>query len=582
MQEENLKVSLQEESKEESVAPVEAIDTGSEDTRTKIDKWELLQYVGLGLCAFQLIITVIFAVLCYQSVLPKDIVFLVTSVMILLVAAFTLLQRWRIPGIVSKVVSLIISIVLIVGCGYLHATNRGIGNITEDVHKHTDEISVFVKADSGITELDPHANVTVGLMKNTYGTVEQAVVEYEKKYNITINPTVYTSISELFLSLLSGEINVAICDSESLGLLGEAEGFEGIGEQIKEIASIEVTVIVEEDTNAIPRPQGGAAGGIQPTGPGTQVGHPSQQPTAEPTGELSPTPTGATAPEPTKTPDLNYLGYDPYVPWTEYHTGNDHVFTVLINGVDQHKGFVGRGDVNILVTINTKTHQIFMLTTPRDSYVPISCFDWQYDKLTHATSIGGVKAAMATLTNLYGVNCDYYFRVNFSGVEALINAIGGVTVISDSSFTTCYGQQIVKGPNTLNGIEALGFARTRYNVPGGEPSRGIHQMEVIRAVIEKCTKSTALLTNYADVMAAAGKNMATSMPTEKISSLISNQISTLQGWDVVSYNITDSATGLYASYALHANAWMFVPDYNSVGKARDYFHQIYNDQIIVK
>ncbi len=571
-----------EESKAEAIAAAPVDNTASADVKAdnKTDKWEILQYVGLGLCGLQLIITVIFAVLCYRSVLPKDIVFFGTSVLILMVAAFTLLQRWRIPGIVSKVVSVILSVVLIIGCNYVYATNKGIGTITDNPNKHTDEISVFVKSDSGITELRPEDNHIVGLMKNTYGTVEQAVKEYEVKYHIEINPVVYSSASELFTALMNDDINVAICDSEVLGLLVEAEGFEELGTIVTEIASTEVTVIVSAEGKPVgtPKPVGGVIPTAYPTGAAGVTLPPSETPvvTQDPSVDATPTP------KPTK--KLNYLTYDPYVPYTEYHTGNDHVFTVLINGVDNEKngGMSGRGDVNIMITINTKTHQIFMVTIQRDAYLPISCFNWQYDKLTHATSIGGVQAAMDTLTNLYGVNCDYYFRVNFTGAVQLIDAIGGVTVNSDSSFTTYNGYKITKGPNTLNGTQALGFVRTRYGVSGGEASRGLHQMEVIRAAIEKCTHSTTLLTNYSQIMAAAGKNMKTSMPEKMISSLISNQISTLQGWDVVSYNVTDSKTGSYASYALKANAWMSIPDYNSVGKAREYFSQIYHDQIIKK
>lgn len=582
MQEENLKTSLPEESKDNSKA-------SSDSVTTKFDIWEILQYVGLGLCLVQLIITVVFAVLCFKSVLPIKLVLALFSALLSICAIFILLQRWRIPGIVTKVLSLAVSVLLIVGCVTLNTTNKGIGSITETELKHTDVISVFVKSDSGITELSADRQLIYGVMNNSYGTVEMAVATLEEKYSIKINFVTYSNAAELFKDLRDEVIDVAICDGDILGLLAEAEGFEGLSEAIKEITSTEVTVVVKDEV----KPQGTPTPAIPVIPTNRPTEQPGISPTGDPAGNVTATPdvtgepsvTGEPTEDITPTPTsypLNYLGYDPYVPYTKYHTGNDHVYTILVNGVDQYEGFIGRGDVNIMVTVNTLTHQILMVTTPRDSYLPISCFDWQYDKLTHATALGGVKAAMQTLTNLYGVNCDYYFRVNFGGFVQLIDAIGGVTVYSDYDFDTEVGYIIHKGANELNGLQALAFARARHLVPGGEPSRGIHQMEVIRAIIEKCTKSTALLSNYAGVMAAAGNNMKTSVPESMIVALINNQIATLQGWDVVSYDIKHTDGGLYASYALNANAYMSIPDYNSVGVARDYFDQIYNDKIIVK
>ena len=62
-------------------------------------------------------------------------------------------------------------------------------------------------------------------------------------------------------------------------------------------------------------------------------------------------------------------------------------------------------DVNILITVNTKTRQILMINTPRDFYVPLSISNGVKDKLTHAGCYG-IQVSVDTLEMLYGVNIE--------------------------------------------------------------------------------------------------------------------------------------------------------------------------------
>ena len=112
------------------------------------------------------------------------------------------------------------------------------------------------------------------------------------------------------------------------------------------------------------------------------------------------------------------------------------IFTVFISGIDSRSGLVAksRSDVNILASVNTATHKVVLISTPRDYYVPLSISGGAKDKLTHA-GIYGIDVSMDTMAMLYDVNVDYYFRVNFSGFEDIIDALGGVTVNSDYAFT---------------------------------------------------------------------------------------------------------------------------------------------------
>ena len=73
-------------------------------------------------------------------------------------------------------------------------------------------------------------------------------------------------------------------------------------------------------------------------------------------------------------------------------------FNVYITGIDTYGSIatVSRSDVNMIVSINPKTHQILMTGVPRDFYIPQVCQDNQLDKLTH-TGIFGVDCTLKSV-----------------------------------------------------------------------------------------------------------------------------------------------------------------------------------------
>jgi LCP family protein required for cell wall assembly len=163
---------------------------------------------------------------------------------------------------------------------------------------------------------------------------------------------------------------------------------------------------------------------------------------------------------------------------------------VYISGMDTwgHISVASRSDVNILAAVNPQTKQILLVSTPRDYYVPLSISGGAKDKLTHA-GIYGIDVSEDTMEMLYDVDIDYYFKLNFSGFEGLIDAMGGITVWSDYDFTVDPIKHYVVGENQLTGLEALAFARERHAFAGGDRQRGTNQMNVIQSVIDKmCSK----------------------------------------------------------------------------------------------
>ena len=217
----------------------------------------------------------------------------------------------------------------------------------------------------------------------------------------------------------------------------------------------------------------------------------------------------------------------------------DDTFTVYISGIDVYGDIStsSRSDVNIIAVVNPTSHQILLVTTPRDYYVQIPGISGgQCDKLTHA-GIYGVDASMATLAQLYNTQIDFYSRVNFTSLVQIVDALGGVDVDSPQTFTTSEDSglvmNVVQGMNHFTGEQALAFSRERQNVEGGDNQRGVDQQLVITAMIKKML-SPAMLTGANGIISSVSGNIDTNMSQEQIQQLIKTQLDTNPTWSIKS------------------------------------------------
>ena len=252
-------------------------------------------------------------------------------------------------------------------------------------------------------------------------------------------------------------------------------------------------------------------------------------------------------------------------------------FKVYISGIDCYGSIArrSRSDVNILATVNTKTGQILLLSTPRDYFVPLSISNGVPDKLTHA-GIYGINVSKDTLAMLYDTKIDYYFRVNFDGFKDIIDALGGVTVESKYAFST-QNFYFNKGKNEMNGIAALEFARERYHLAGGDRNRGENQMAVIRAVIDKAI-SPALLKNYTGVLNSISGSFETNVPYQTIADLVKNQLDKGTKWNVTSYSVNGTGASR-RTYSGGYFAYVMIPDDSTVAHAKMLIKQVKDGQV---
>ena len=246
-------------------------------------------------------------------------------------------------------------------------------------------------------------------------------------------------------------------------------------------------------------------------------------------------------------------------------------FNVYVSGIDTYGPIssVSRSDVNILMTVNRDSKKILLTTTPRDSYVPIADGgNNQKDKLTHA-GIYGVDSSIHTLENLYGVDINYYVRLNFTSFLKLIDLLGGVDVYNDQEFTSRHGKfHFPVGNVHLDSEQALGFVRERYSLADGDRDRGRNQQKVIVAIIQKLT-STEALKNYSDIIQGLQDSLQTNMPIETMMDLVNAQLESGGSYKVNSQDLKGTGRMGLPSYAMpDSNLYMMEIDDSSLAAAK--------------
>ena len=246
-------------------------------------------------------------------------------------------------------------------------------------------------------------------------------------------------------------------------------------------------------------------------------------------------------------------------------------FNVYVSGIDTYGPIssVSRSDVNILMTVNRDSKKILLTTTPRDSYVPIADGgNNQKDKLTHA-GIYGVDSSIHTLENLYGVDINYYVRLNFTSFLKLIDLLGGVDVYNDQEFTSLHGKfHFPVGNVHLDSEQALGFVRERYSLADGDRDRGRNQQKVIVAIIQKLT-STEALKNYSDILQGLQDSLQTNMPIETMIDLVNTQLESGGSYKVNSQDLKGTGQMGLPSYAMpDSNLYMMEIDDSSLAAAK--------------
>ena len=475
-------------------------------------------------------LTLFMAILVKTQLLPTKLLLLAGGLFLLFVLLVFLLTRNARrtgPMITGCVMTILLLVVMMVGTPYLTKAISVLDNMT-GVGVEMADMGVYVKQDSPVQSLADIPGKNVGILdvldrENTNMALEDIQAEVG-----SLNIVEYPGLGELMDGLFAGESEAIVINIAYLDLLTDMEGYADAYAQLREIYTQQTETVIENAQTE---------------------------------------------------KDDNWNIMDLFGGSEAEDEKSDRVFTMYISGIDSRSGLIAksRSDVNILATVNVDTRQVLLVSTPRDYYVPLPISNGQPDKLTHA-GIYGVDVSIGALEMLYNTEIDYYFRVNFSGFEKIIDALGGVTVNSAVSFSTGGGYYFQEGENHLDGAAALAFARERYNVSGGDRQRGENQMAVIKAVINKAM-SPAILSSYADLMESVSGNFETSMPYDVIAELVRDQLDKGGSWNIVSCSV-DGYGDSRRPYSMSENAYVMIPNQETVDAAIAKINQVKNGEIV--
>ena len=248
-------------------------------------------------------------------------------------------------------------------------------------------------------------------------------------------------------------------------------------------------------------------------------------------------------------------------------------FNVYISGIDTSGSIsnVARSDANILMSVNTNTHEVLLTSIPRDYYVTLHSYGAK-DKLTHS-GIYGINETVKTAEDLLDTDINYYVRVNFTTVIKLVDKLGGIDVYSDYDFSRS-GYNFKKGYNHINGDAALVFSRERYSFAGGDNQRVKNQQHVIEAIMKKVLNSTTLLTKYTDILDSLKGSFQTNIAQDDISKLVKEQINNMSSWTIKSNSLTGTGASSSTYSMGSTKLYVMVPNSTSVTSAKEKIDEV--------
>ena len=200
------------------------------------------------------------------------------------------------------------------------------------------------------------------------------------------------------------------------------------------------------------------------------------------------------------------------------------VINVAVLGTDED-GF--RADVNMLVSFNTTTKELHMISVPRDTrvrltddmiqylenedeYVPNRNGVYGQCKLTEVHAYAGegnrCTFSVAMLEDLLDVEIDYYVKFDLSAFRKVVDAVGGVDFYVPQDMywdMTDTGGPLInlkEGMQHLDGNKAEQLVRFRDGYAQKDLKRIEVQQEFITALIEKVCSSQTLLSKLDDMV----------------------------------------------------------------------------------
>ncbi len=241
-------------------------------------------------------------------------------------------------------------------------------------------------------------------------------------------------------------------------------------------------------------------------------------------------------------PDL--IGIDPQVDSDLRNYRNIAILGIDARDMSSDKGC--RSDAMVIVSINKETNEIKMFSVYRDTYLDLGD-DVGLDKVTHAYYYGGPTKALYTLNKNLDLNIKEVVVVNWKSVADAVDALGGLDIevqeseinemnkyISDTYHNIGGSNKKIKsaGMQTLNGNQAVTYARIRKDAVTGDYRRNERMKIVVKAAFDKAkTMNVSTINKISnEILPEIKTNMASSDMMKLALKLDSYKMTESKGW----------------------------------------------------
>lgn len=263
---------------------------------------------------------------------------------------------------------------------------------------------------------------------------------------------------------------------------------------------------------------------------------------------------------------------------------DQHPFAVYVAGNDTRASgltTVGRTDVDMIMVVNPTSRQILLVSIPRDYYIENPGLSDGMDKLTHLGN-QGIRNTLDGINRKFNLNLTDYLCTNFTHFEALVDALGGVTINNPYAFDgeNSGDYHFDAGEITLNGEQALAYSRERYSLSNGDYGRNEHQGIIMQAILEKVQQNAAA-GDKAGVLTALSANFLTNVNINDLYNLYTSSGDVAQPWQYIRYHLGGTGT-MAGTVSMGMNRMLYVcqPFESQVQFTTDVVNRMLNGETI--
>jgi len=159
---------------------------------------------------------------------------------------------------------------------------------------------------------------------------------------------------------------------------------------------------------------------------------------------------------------------------------------LILVGVDVGDGEREReplADTIMIIRINPKEKNGFLISIPRDTYVEIPGFSSQ--KINAAFAHGGINLLIKTVENFLNIPIHHYVVLDFQGFSKIVEELGGVDIYVDEPLhDELSGADFSVGEHHMDGENALAYVRCRKTA-GGDITRIQRQQKFLKEMAKQ-------------------------------------------------------------------------------------------------